>query len=993
MGRTEGNDLVLPSGLVSRQHARLNIQGTQIWLLDLHSSNGTLLNGQRIPPNQWVALTPGPYFQVGEFYLCLELAAPAPASPAANVAAAPTQIRVPPPPALAPVTALSQPPSWTPQASRGRSHAQPWLIGGGILVLLAIVLATIYFLAQRGAPPAIPGATQAVQATQPPQATLTPADTPAKVLSSASLQPGNALVKDGNGISASLAAGVMPEGQSASVITTQLGGEVTRRLGAGYQVDTPAYSLSAGSSDAQAGATLSFPAKSDTARLAVLIDGKYLGVLDNPPQNGQLTVDASIASSDFNIPNYPALVKGEPAQYFVVSPKKGSAQPAPGQTAGILSVNYHLADPDGQTCVAEFWTATHCWRNNEKSIYVFWQDDFPAELKDREYLKVVDTIRTIQQVMAAYVSKGITSAALSSDRPIYVIIQADLKEPNYRPQLKRIYLDWGFVAKAGGATPECTIAHEVMHLVENRKYWMIPDYYSNAKAWWLDMAAEMGSFMLNSACVDHNLTFYGKVEANGGGLGFQASPFTWDGGEQARYIQAQQVWISTCSGGATCALTEEGFAQAIADGTFPLNGGAAQEAYYKNAKDLGLYLLGAAPQASRTSVEIPKSASNGRGYGDYLVLKGGDNAGFEFGLTASQFNRKSPTEVVASATIQKGGVYPLWVGNGKGTPLVPVDQPGLPGVLKIEAGAPYWLSLDGAAPKFYDGSKELTVAPLSATLGKGLARIVAVAPDANQTFKASLKVADFSGDWSANISNQQISATDCKGYDSSEAPKPAADDFLKIFSGLGTYQVDPTVADGSHLIWQGSLPQGLIGESEIWIKPDSLVLTYLLDQPKSTSLNLPMGLPPVAAASSPQAAASLALGLPALPALALLAKRRKRAWQRILLLAALFACLAVLLSGCFGLGIFGKLDATYTFKKVEYVDPQTAPGGKSDVTWKLTDGSAKIDIDYTIEATTTDANGNDTTETSKCLLTVTARATGTIGPEGSVPAPQMSSSK
>jgi hypothetical protein len=985
LGRIEGNDLVLPSESVSRQHARLRFQNGQIWLVDLNSSNGTLLNGQRIPPNQWVAIPLGQFFKVGEFYVCVDpLQGALSGIPQASAQAFPT-IKAPlqPQPA-APV--MAAPPQ--PSAAVQHGRARPWLIGGGMVVLLAVVFVAAFLLAQRGLTSPEVG-----DVLPNPQITQTPAEEPQKVLASLPVQPGSSPVKDANGVALDLAAGSMPEGQSATLISTQLGSMFTQKLGEGYRVESPAYSISAGSSDALEGAALSFPAKSDAARLAVLIDGKYFGVLDTPPQNGQLTVEAPVASTDFDNPAKPAPVKGSATQFFVVSPKTQSSLPNSYPNSGMREVNYHPQDADGKSCVAEFWTANNCWRNLDKTIYVFWEDDYPASLKNQEYLRVVDTIRSITQIMGAYVSKGFTTAALSSSRPIYIVIDAGLKEANYSPQTRTIYLDWGFVANSGGAVPDCTVAHELMHLIEHKKYWMIPNYYSNSKAWWLDMAAEMGSFTLNPACVNRNLTTYGTVTTNADVLGFQASPFTWDRGEQARYIQAQQVWISTCSGGAGCALTQDDFVQAIINGTFPLDSGQAQEVYQRNAKDLGLYLLGAAPQASRTDVAIPTAAISGQGYGDYVVLKGGPKAGFEFGLTNSQFNRKAGNEVQVTAAIQKGGVYPLWVGNGKGTPLVRTDLPGLPGVLKIEAGTPFWISLDGGAPKFYDGSKALSVAPLSATLGKGLARIAAVAPDGDKSFQASLSLADFSGDWSANISGQQATLVDCKGGESSGEAKPADDTFLQIFSGMGTYQLDPAVADGSHLIWNGTLPQGINGTSEITIKPDGLVLTYRLDQPKSTSMNWLPGLPPMAASSQAQPITGLSLGLPVIPLLALIARKRKPGWRRMLLLAAMLASLTVLLSGCFGMGIYGTLDATYTFKKAEFVDPQTTAAGKTAVNWNLSAGSVKFVIDYTIEATTTDSKGVDTTETSRCKMIINANAIGTIGPEDSVIAPNLGQAK
>jgi eukaryotic-like serine/threonine-protein kinase len=48
IGRTQGNDIILPDPTVSRRHARLSFHNGQWYLEDLNSSNGSFVNGVRI---------------------------------------------------------------------------------------------------------------------------------------------------------------------------------------------------------------------------------------------------------------------------------------------------------------------------------------------------------------------------------------------------------------------------------------------------------------------------------------------------------------------------------------------------------------------------------------------------------------------------------------------------------------------------------------------------------------------------------------------------------------------------------------------------------------------------------------------------------------------------------------------------------------------------------------------------------------------------------
>ena len=52
IGREEGKSLQLPSSMVSRSHAKVELQDGRCILTDTNSSNGTFANGEKLPPNE-----------------------------------------------------------------------------------------------------------------------------------------------------------------------------------------------------------------------------------------------------------------------------------------------------------------------------------------------------------------------------------------------------------------------------------------------------------------------------------------------------------------------------------------------------------------------------------------------------------------------------------------------------------------------------------------------------------------------------------------------------------------------------------------------------------------------------------------------------------------------------------------------------------------------------------------------------------------------------
>jgi len=76
VGRTQGNDLMLPKGNVSKRHAKLTLKDGHCIVTDLNSTNGTYVNRRRIA--QPTTVSDGDRIYIGDFILRVEIAAAAP---------------------------------------------------------------------------------------------------------------------------------------------------------------------------------------------------------------------------------------------------------------------------------------------------------------------------------------------------------------------------------------------------------------------------------------------------------------------------------------------------------------------------------------------------------------------------------------------------------------------------------------------------------------------------------------------------------------------------------------------------------------------------------------------------------------------------------------------------------------------------------------------------------------------------------------------------
>jgi pSer/pThr/pTyr-binding forkhead associated (FHA) protein len=71
IGRDSDNDIVVDNKLASRHHAMIQKIKNAYFLKDENSTNGTFVNGKRIPNDKYVKLNPGDKITIGNMHLVI----------------------------------------------------------------------------------------------------------------------------------------------------------------------------------------------------------------------------------------------------------------------------------------------------------------------------------------------------------------------------------------------------------------------------------------------------------------------------------------------------------------------------------------------------------------------------------------------------------------------------------------------------------------------------------------------------------------------------------------------------------------------------------------------------------------------------------------------------------------------------------------------------------------------------------------------------------
>lgn len=760
------------------------------------------------------------------------------------------------------------------------------------------------------------------------------------------------MVSDSRGATLAMPAASQPEGYQASLASYEPGGPTGKELAKLFGDGLVLYSLISATMDGIGHSELTLPAPSPDSRLGVLVDGSALTILPDPPVDGKLTAYPRVTGGGG---------PGEPNLYVVLDAKEQTEVSAP----GALKLAAPAPEAEKQTATggvscSKWWHLNDCRTNANKSVYVYYKvSDAPASMQKNVDAKIDDLIAKTEDIFKTYYDQGnkFSQANISSNRYVTIRVSSSYKEPFYSYKTGNIYLGWGVVENIASGE-FCTLAHEIMHWVQDEQYVMMTSAGSGSESWWLEMSAMYGAYFYSPTCIETTITTYGAQTIKDKRRAYQAEPFTWASGEDARYVQGIQFYLGVCSGSG-CAISQADLINAINAGSFPYDA-AKQAAYTALARDTGLYMLGEPPTQGNTAAPIPPAyTTSGTLYEYILYDSGSKTAQLQFSSdSGNQFKLISPVKASVTAKIEKGGEYPFFAGNGEA--VNGISKPTIPVMARVAPGAGFWAKMNNQNAIFYDGTKETLLGPIG-KMGSTGVRILAVAPAAPATFSLTYETADLSGDWGAEGANVTLIRDECPDseFDTAEAGNFFAEDrFMSLISGNGTYLLDPAKPDGSHYIWQAA---GETGDaqiaSDITVDADKAVLKYKIHIPKPAS-------------ESSALPGAVLLGTAG--TLGLAGKRRRN------LLLALLVLLPLLLAGCDGFAFWGDIQGTYTFDKMSYTDPGANPG--TTYPWAL---SGKGEIDLAVSFDTGDAG-------PLCHTVIGLDLKGKIGPDGSVSPPNMS---
>ncbi len=744
---------------------------------------------------------------------------------------------------------------------------------------------------------------------------------------------------------------VVPVNEEANaqvnLISNKPGKELENALKGNFSIESLAYGVSADPEKVSPPeGVLEFPAKSQDDRLAMIVDEKYIGIMPIKPVDGKLIVNPHVSAPDSGSETAATLSGEKPTKFFVVNPLKSQSPTDPSRMA-FSGGGLHA--PSDQTksvvdCSGKIF-GSYCYHNTAGSIYVY------VDVKPLNLNPYLDLMNVCEQILTAYQKKGFNRALPTQNKPL-VIIVGGKKAPEFQTISGKLKIPTDVIKDLTSDINKYAMSHELFHWVESKSYNMITGAINTEERWWLEMAAENATYLLDASYINQNLIKYGRTE-NNHQTGFQLEPFKWPKGEEARYLHAQNVLVGLCEGQPGCVFGESKFLVSINNAQYPFDN-SFKKKYLDLADDVARYYIGMQPVNSSVNITLPDETKTGEAYGDYIQ-------GLENSLAGGMIQTSGHDNVIIRSTdsviykidIPAGNVAPLRVFSGtkkKGSDEIKMS--GRPFYVRIPPGQTYFYRLGNGPAKEAVSLAEVIYGPIHSGYGFDSARFVAFAKSKPSKFEAFFELVDLSGDWMGEIKSIKNQSHTCSN--TSQITNQKFDYFLTLLSAMGKFS---RIADGNkktstRFEWKQDMT--LPGWEGIKIKAlaeagsDSIHLTYSINIPKKTALLL--GQQYALDISSPASEDTpIPWGFAVIPCagMALLPVVKKDRRARVGLFILLVVCIMVSTSGCGLENIYGTVEGVYNFTRLEYADKNGTYPPTGDVYWRMPEGTGNIKISIT----------------------------------------------
>lgn len=630
----------------------------------------------------------------------------------------------------------------------------PLIIGGAVLLLCCFVVGVLVvggFLVSRNPDSTVPATNTPVE-----QTPTTEPLTPAIVLTSqeeTTAAADGVPVTDSKDVAMTVPAGSLVDSDGV-VMTSWLPPDTfTADLEIyGLERKSLLYSLQVtGDGENMGGADLSFPASSPEDRLAVLLDHRLIAVLGVTPQDGRLVVTAAVSPGV----SFTALVaEGAGDAYFVVaggaSPQ--TRQPLPsnltaGFSADLRPVAWTLgsdlvSSSQEAVCNTSVLQPMNCplgiYLESPDGSIIFIAEDTPQaraeSFSEQVLIEAAIKIRDMYAKATWDGGLGIGRVPTTKD-PLKIVLDNSIEDPLYGSVMDKIYLDLEAISNSNMANPggQQTLAHEMFHWIEKRKYpLLIQGGFNTEFVWQMETRAEMASFLINPQYQTAELIKKGATWQSESNqiLGWQANAFDWATDqylgikaavEPARYVQGITARMGLCISDETCNSSVATFAKDTNEGTLLLY----NDRYGVALPNTARYLLGFTPDVDYENHAVDFAVpqlQTGRGIGDFIhaSMLNGEFIGLSCIIDLSNLHKSIETGVVQiNANIGRQAIFPLRVSNGADYPLDSGAytgkraQPNVPFSLRIEAGVPFFYRQGSGELIERDGKEATVIEPIT----------------------------------------------------------------------------------------------------------------------------------------------------------------------------------------------------------------------------------------------------------------------------------------